>query len=212
MTPKIKYPPFDLQLSDAVLHLHVVTDSDLAHMCAVTEEDVFEPGCPWVFPWIQADDRALSTAQFQWGLRANNKPTDWKLSFAAYLDGEFIGSIDMRAEQFQKRRCIETGSYLLRRFQGQGLGKRMRAIVAAYAFDYLGAREMRTAWHELNKASGGVSKALGYEVVGHTAFGEDDRPEVHARLVPENFIGCPNLNVAGHTPELMSFLDAHSTR
>lgn len=211
MAPEIKYPPFGLQLSDGDLLLRIAEDSDLLHLCSVRETDIFAPNCPWVFPWIQQDNVALSTAQFQWGLRASNSPSNWALSFVAYWGGEFVGSIDMRAVNFKEKSCIETGSYVLRRFQGRGLGKRMRALVATYAFDFLGARELQTTWHPLNSASGGVSRALGYEVTGRTECGEHDRPEVHARLMPERFEARPELSVSGHTPELMAFLGASDT-
>lgn len=202
MSLELKYPPFGLTLFDGHVQLRVVEDSDLVHMCAVTAEDIFEPNCPWEFPWLT---NGSSTAQFHWGLRVNNKPSSWTLSFAGYLLGDYVGTIDMRAARFSERRSIETGSYVLRRFQGQGIGKRMRAMVAAYAFEHLGARELRTKWHPRNAASAGVSRALGYELVGRTEFGEDDRPEVHARLVSENFGGHP-LHVSGHTAELREFL------
>lgn len=202
MSSDLKYPPFGLTLFDGQLLLKVVEDSDLVHMCSVTVEDIFEPNCPWEFPWLT---NGSNTAQFHWGLRAGNNPAAWTLSFAAYLDGEYVGTIDMRATQFSSRRSIETGSYVLRKFQGQGIGKRMRAMVAAFAFDYLGARELRTGWHPRNAASAGVSHSLGYEVVGRTEFGEDDRPEIHARLVPENFAGHP-IQVSGHTSQLREFL------
>lgn len=204
MQPELKYPPFGLKLSDDFVTLKIVEDSDLAFMCAVTEEDIFEPNCPWVFPWVQENS---GTAQFHWGLRANNKASNWTLSFAAYVAGEYVGTIDMRAVNFAEKRTIETGSYVLRKFQGQGIGKRMRTLVAGYAFEHLGARELRTAWHPLNLASAGVSKALGYQVVGRTEFGENDRPEVHARLVPEDFVGG-SVQVSGHTDALVEFLGA----
>lgn len=204
MQSELKYPPFSLRLSDDVLTLKVVEDSDLVHMCALTSEDIFEPNCPWEFPWVRENS---DTAQFHWSMRAGNKPSAWTLAFAAYKAGEFVGSIDMRGVGFAERRIIETGSYVLRKFQGQGLGKRMRSLVAGYAFEYLDAREMRSKWHPSNEASAGVSKALGYQVVGRTEFGENDRPEVHARLLRADFVAGP-LEVAGHTGDLVKFLGA----
>ncbi|QGU01166.1 Putative succinyl-CoA transferase [Corynebacterium kalinowskii] len=208
MTSEIKYPPFGLQLFDGHVLLRVIEDCDLKHLCAVTVSDIFEPNCPWEFPWLSQENTALSTAQFHWGLRASNKPENWVLPFAAYVDDTYVGTIDMRASDFREKRSISTGSYVLRRAQGQGIGTRMRAMVAAYAFDFLSAKEMRTAWHPMNKASGGVSAALGYQVVGRAEFGAHDRPEVHARLVAEDFLGCPTLTVSGHTEALREFLDA----
>lgn len=59
-------------------------------------------------------------------------------------------------------REVHTGSWLGRRYQGQGIGTQMRAAVLHLALDGLGAQRAVSAAFEDNPASLGVSRKLGY--------------------------------------------------
>ena len=72
----------------------------------------------------------------------------------------------MNAERFPRQRSVSTGSYLLRPFQGRGLGTEMRTAVLALAFDELGAVRAESGAMDGNEASARVSAKLGYEQVG----------------------------------------------
>ncbi len=66
------------------------------------------------------------------------------------------------AKDFAHLRTVKTGSWLGRQYQGQGLGKEMRAAILHLAFEGLGAIEaMSGAFHD-NHASLATSKSLGY--------------------------------------------------
>lgn len=169
-------------------------------------EDIFsDPDCPWVFPWSvrPKPDIAYETAKFHWGIRVRNSPLDWQLPLIAYRGVDFVGTIDLRGVNFAQERVIETGSYVLKQFQGQGIGTRMRQIAASYCFGCLGANTLRSKWHPLNRASAAVSMNIGYVVTGQGE--EDGRPVVIGELSASGFSPIP-IDVKGHTPALEKFL------
>lgn len=63
-------------------------------------------------------------------------------------------------------RSLETGSWLGRAHQGQGIGTRMRQAVCAFGFDHLGAVEITSGAFVDNPASLAVSRKVGYRPNG----------------------------------------------
>ena len=63
-------------------------------------------------------------------------------------------------------RTVETGSWLGRLHQGQGLGREMREAIVHLAFAGLGAQEALSGAFEDNVASLATSRAVGYEENG----------------------------------------------
>ncbi len=87
------------------------------------------------------------------------------IRFVAFLDGEPIGVQGVNVEPG----WVVTGSWLGRAYQGQGLGTEMRAAALTYSFEHLGRDVARSGAIAGNPQSLGVSRKLGYEVVGvHT--------------------------------------------
>ena len=80
--------------------------------------------------------------------------------------GDVVGVQDVFAKHFATTRTVTTGSWLVQRAQGRGIGKEMRAAVLHLAFAGLGAVEAYTDAFEDNPASLGVTRALGYEPNG----------------------------------------------
>jgi NAD(P)-dependent dehydrogenase (short-subunit alcohol dehydrogenase family) len=77
---------------------------------------------------------------------------------------------------------VHTGSWLGRRYQGQGIGTQMRAPVLHLAFGELGARWAVSAAFEDNPASIGVSRILGYRDDGIEWHLVRGRPALTRRL------------------------------
>ncbi len=84
----------------------------------------------------------------------------------AFVDGRPVGVQDILAEHFGAVRSVETGSWLGRAHQGQGLGKEMRQAVLHLAFAGLGAKEALSDAFEDNAASIATSRSVGYEENG----------------------------------------------
>jgi RimJ/RimL family protein N-acetyltransferase len=105
-------------------------------------------------------------------------------------EGRVIGTQSVGAKDFAVVREVETGSWLGRRYQGQGLGTEMRAAVLMFAFDHLGATAARSGAFADNKASHGVSRKLGYVEDGTTVYARRGKPATNVRLVvrPDTFV------------------------
>lgn len=158
-----------------------------------------------MFPWskVPKPDIALETAKFHWGLRANNSPDNWHIPLIAYRGEDFVGTIDLRGENFAQQNVIETGSYVLKHYQGQGLGTLIRQIAATYCFDWLGATKLQSKWHPLNLQSKAVSTKLGYVVTGQ---GEEDGHPVEVAELDFSRFEPISILLTGHTPALEKFL------
>src|SRR5262249_14713715 len=152
----IRTPRIELRYPDDQLIVELVDASkrgihDPAHM-------------PFGIPWTDTKSPEFERASLQhhWGSRARHTADSWGFGFAVLLDGRAVGAQGCHADNFAKLRVGETGSWLGREFQGQGIGKEMRAAVLHFFFEGLGATQMISgAWHD-NQSSLGVSRAMGY--------------------------------------------------
>ncbi len=111
-----------------------------------------------------------------WSRRASLSPGDWGLPFVVMDDAEPVGVQLLFAVQFPVTRSVETGSWLVQRAQGRGLGKEMRAAVLHFAFEGLDAVEAYSASFEDNPASQAVSRGNGYEANGTVLCAREGRP------------------------------------
>jgi RimJ/RimL family protein N-acetyltransferase len=93
-----------------------------------------------------------------------------------------VGVQGIGADGFAERRTIGTGSWLGRRFQGRGVGTEMRTAVVELAFRELGAVAVTSSAFEANAASRGVSRKLGYRVVGRDTMSPRGVPMPHLQL------------------------------
>jgi RimJ/RimL family protein N-acetyltransferase len=98
--------------------------------------------------------------------------------FVAFLDGAPIGVQGLRVEGDE----AETGSWLGAAYQGQGLGTEMRAAVLTLAFERYGVSIARSGALVGNDASLGVSRRLGYRIVGSKTVAPRGVPVEHPIL------------------------------
>ena len=78
-------------------------------------------------------------------------------------------------------RTVETGSWLGRAFQSQGIGTEMRAAVLALAFDGLGAEVASSGAMDRNAASRRVSEKLATKPNGEGSVAPRGVPVVERR-------------------------------
>ena len=149
----------------------------------------------------------LGFVQHHWGMRANWTPEKWWLNLAVERDGEFVAAQTIAAEGFAVHRVVDTGSWVARRFQRQGIGKEMRGAVLAFAFDHLGAVVAESEAFLDNAASNAVSQSLGYEPNGFGAARTGGRVEGD-REVPHDAGPCggrvPRPHGRGRGPRSLS--------
>ena len=103
---------------------------------------------------------------------------------ASSWTGQPVGVQDLGAEHFRAVRSVETGSWLGRAHQGQGLGREMREAILHLAFAGLGAEEALSGAFEDNAASLATSRAVGYEENGEAQRAPPRRFGAHDPLPP----------------------------
>lgn len=202
--PASLFPPFRLTLTTPRLVLRPVLDADLPAAAEAALSGVHEPGKnPFNSPWTEtpASELGPEMAQWYWRCRAGMSKESWTLPLGIWHGGRFIGCQDVEAKDFGILKTVATGSWLRRDVQGQGFGKEMRAAVALYAFDWLGAEVAESEAATWNQQSLGVSRSLGYQLNGVTraAWGGKAQDIQKVSLTPATFIRPGwQLSVEGH--------------
>jgi RimJ/RimL family protein N-acetyltransferase len=159
------WPLFDLVVRTPRLELRLPREEEFAALIELADRGVHDPATmPFFVPWtdLEPAQRARSTAQWMWGHRANWSPDKWTLTAGVFVDGRPVGMQDVGAENFRAVRSVETGSWLGRAHQGQGIGHEMREAILHLAFAGLGAEEALSGAFEDNAASLATSRSVGY--------------------------------------------------
>lgn len=163
------WPLFDLEIRTPTITLRYPDDDLLVELLGVAAAGVHDPAfMPFSVPWTRPRSPELEreALRFHWRCRADTTPGSFRLPLAVLRGGEVVGASDLVATDFPTLRRFETGSWLGRPFQRQGIGKEMRRATLALGFDGLDAElATTTAWHD-NEASLGVTRSLGYRAQG----------------------------------------------
>jgi RimJ/RimL family protein N-acetyltransferase len=171
------WPLFDLEVRTQRLTLRYVDDEIAVGLADLVAAGIHDPDwMPFGEPWTRGDSPQLerSALQYHWRCRADTSPESWTINFGVIVDDVLVGSTGLMASDFARMRQFETGSWLGREFQGQGIGKEMRLATIAVGFAGLGAEWALTgAWHD-NGPSLGVTRSLGYTEQGHRRMLRDD--------------------------------------
>lgn len=159
------WPLYSLSIESPRLRLRVSRDEDLPGIVEAVLAGIHDPSVmPFGTPWTDAPREQLvrNTLKHFWRLRAGVSPENWDLPLTVTLDEKVIGVQNIGARNFALTKSINTGSWLTQKYQGQGLGKEMRAAVLLFAFDHLGAEVAHSSAALWNSSSLGVSRSLGY--------------------------------------------------
>lgn len=179
------FPLFELRLVTPRLELHLPTDAELLALLESAQAGIHDPeASPFLHPWTDLPPTELgrSFLQYHWARRGAWRAADWSLGLAVFADGRPIGEQALRGVGFGVRRVVETGSWLTRAAQRQGLGTEMRTAALALAFDGLGAEMALSGYLEGNVASLRVSEKLGYVPNGESVAAPRGRPLREFRL------------------------------
>ncbi len=163
------WPLYDLEVRTPRVTLRYIDDELSAELARLAAKGVHDPAyMPFSIAWTDAPSPHLerNAMQFHWRGRAETTPKSWRIPFATIVEGAVVGSTDLFATNFPVLRQFETGSWLGRDHQGQGIGKEMRLASLTLGFDGLGAEYATTAAWTDNGPSLGVTRALGYEEAG----------------------------------------------
>ncbi len=165
------WPVFGLRVRCGPLELSAIRDDDIPVLMDLVRDGVHDPDAmPFFFPWTTLSEpkRTHGFAAHHWRVRADFSVEKWTLELAVRRDGEIVGSQGISTHDYLVTRTGETGSWLGRRYQGQGTGTLMRQVMCAFVFDHLDAAEITSAAFIDNPASLAVSRKVGYVANGDT--------------------------------------------
>jgi RimJ/RimL family protein N-acetyltransferase/ribosomal protein S18 acetylase RimI-like enzyme len=176
------HPLTRLRVRTPRLELRLGTDTELRELGRVALAGIHDPAVmPFEFPWT--DDLSEETVLDYHRTRLQEfSADDWELGLVVFYRGRPVGSQSVRAERFAETKRVTTGSWLGREWQGQGLGTEMRAAVLQLAFGGLAANVAVSGAVAGNPQSLGVSRKLGYEVVGAHLVSPRGEPLEHTDL------------------------------
>lgn len=160
------WPLYGLRIHSERIVLRLPTDDDLLALMDLARSGIHPPHeMPFGIAWSVVESPAFEREflQHHWSSRGGWSVDDWQLNMLVEADGRAIGSQTVAGHAFPVHRAVDTGSWLGRAHQGQGLGKAMRSAVLAFAFDGLGAHFAESSAFLDNAASNAVSRGLGYE-------------------------------------------------
>lgn len=173
-----RWPLFDLRIRTPRLEVRYPDDALLGELAAVATQGIHDPDqMPFYSPWTRAEPSELeaSSLKFWWGQRASWAPEQWAFSGVVLVGDRVVGAQDLMADHFAVTKSVKTGSWLGQAFQGQGIGKEMRAAVLHLAFAGLGAERAISGAFEDNPASLAVSRSLGYVENGDEIVSREGR-------------------------------------
>lgn len=179
-------PLLGLRITAGPIELQGITDDLLGPLACLAAEGISSPGGPpFLTPWKAEPPQDLPRflAQYYWQLRADFSPDRWTAPLAVLWDGELAGVQELFGDKYLVNRSTETGSWLARRFQGQGIGTAMRQVIAAFAFDQLDAKHVTSAAFTDNPASVSVSRKVGYTENGIDIWAREGKPVPHQRFL-----------------------------
>jgi len=172
-----------IRLRTADLDLRVMTEADLAGLCALLPDDLSMN--PHATTYAGLDDRANRRAvlvQGYWRALGLWSPDDWALPFVVRSAGEVVGAQWLEGPDWRADHLVDSSSWLVPAARGRGLGKQMRAAVLALAFGPLGADAAVSSAVVDNAASLGVSRALGYRETHRSVLEHSGETLQHVRL------------------------------
>ena len=176
------HPLTRLRVRTPRLELRLGTDTELRALGRVALAGIHDADeMPFEFPWTDdlTEQTVLDYHRAQLGAFT---PEDWSLNLLVFHRGRPIGIQSVGAERFSDTRRVGTGSWLGKAWQGQGLGTEMRAAVLHLAFGGLAAEVAVSGAISGNPGSLGVSRKLGYEVVGAHLVSPRGVPVEHTDL------------------------------
>jgi RimJ/RimL family protein N-acetyltransferase len=173
------WPFAALSIRTPTLELRYPDDDDLVALAHLAAEGIHDADTmPFNVPWTRLEGLELqrSVLQHGWRQRALLTREDWCLPFVVSAGGQRVGTQAIEAKEFPVRATVETGSWLVQRAQGKGIGTEMRAAVLHFAFEGLGADEALSGSFADNPRSASVSRRNGYAPNGEQTRAREGAP------------------------------------
>lgn len=204
---RFPHPLTRLRIRTPRLELRLATRSELQALARVAVAGIHDPSwTPFEFAWTDTAT-VESVVEFHEQKLAAWRPEEWQLGLVAFHDGRPIGVQEIAARDFAGTQRVSTGSWLGAPHQRQGFGTEMRAGILELAFRGLGAKVAVSGYVTGNEASRGVSRKLGYSVVGLETVTPRGQPleQVMLELRREDFASPVPVEIVGLPPLLPQF-------
>jgi RimJ/RimL family protein N-acetyltransferase len=179
------WPLYGLAIVTPRLELRLPREEELAELARLAGKGVHRPDeRPFLTPWTDGspEDRARRVLQGHWSRLGAWSSGAWQLGLGVFRDGDPLGVVTLRANDFTVVREVVTSAWLGLEHQGAGCGTEARVGLLTLAFDHLDARAALTEVFRDNHASQGVSRKLGYEHDGISVDARGDEALVSDRL------------------------------
>lgn len=204
------WPPYALRVEAGDLALTVLREADVPELVELVRDGIHDPATmPFLFPWTDAPREELPANYMRYVGRvtAGQSADSISLQLVVRRAGEVVGIQALEGDDFAVTRTLETGSWLVRRVHGQGIGTRMRQAACALAFDHLGALRITSMAYVDNPSSLAVSRKVGYRDNGRRWLSRRGEPAEQQAFVltPEDLVRGEPLQVSGVEP-LRAFL------
>ncbi|HEX3814569.1 MAG TPA: GNAT family N-acetyltransferase [Mycobacteriales bacterium] len=164
-----QWPLFDIRVRTPRLELRLPSTEQLEELAELSIDGVHGPELmPFVVPWTDTPptERGREVMKYHWRSLGSWTPAEWDLNFVVLHDGVVIGTQGISGRHFGVLREFTTGSWLGRRYHGNGYGTEMRAAVLHLGFAGLDAEYATSGAFADNAPSLNVSRKLGYEQDG----------------------------------------------
>lgn len=178
MDPLTLWPFPALRVTSGDLELRYLDDELLMQSALVAADGIHaDDAMPFTVSWSRGTPQEVATSvlRYHWNARSQLSPERWNLNLAVVRAGEVVGLQGAQASDFLVTRQAETGSWLGRRFQGQGIGTRMRWMFLHLLFEGLEADRATTAAFADNPSSNGVTRRLGYRETGRDILAREGK-------------------------------------
>jgi RimJ/RimL family protein N-acetyltransferase len=172
------WPPAAVVVRTPRLELRWPSSDDLVALATLAAEGIHDEGfMPFGSPWSVGAPAEVAGNVLRWHWRTWSEwdPEKWSWNPVAVVEGRVVGTQGVAATAFGVTRTVESGSWLGRAHQGQGLGKEMRAAMLHLAFAGLGAEQAYTGAFEDNEPSLRVTRGLGYRPNGERTMAVQGR-------------------------------------
>jgi RimJ/RimL family protein N-acetyltransferase len=172
------WPPAAVVVRTPRLELRWPSGEDLTALAALAAEGIHDKDfMPFGAPWSvgSPEEVARNVLRWHWRTWSEWEPAKWSWHAVTVADGTVVGTQGVSATQFAVTRTVESGSWLGRVHQGQGLGKEMRAAMLHLVFAGLDGERADTGAFDDNTPSLGVTRGLGYRPNGERIVSVQDR-------------------------------------
>lgn len=153
------------------------TDADFEKVRQAVMRPIHDPTgvTPFANNWTGRPplERASKTEALLKTNQSGISPQAWNVEMNAFIDGDIVGGISLRAENFAVLRLAEIGLWVSFEQQSQGIGRQIVCAALSLAFDHWGTLDVfYTALHH-NARSLGLSERLGFEPNGFNYLEQD---------------------------------------